>query len=377
MVYIILTNQKKNASYPYEHARFDPTTGFFQLEDGQNISRETFLTEKFFDHPLLHEPYTHQPNHLFKYEYNNLTELMSATTFICSVLIHTDNPEACKFIIQPSCLFQQQKRPQSLYFSIDYRKSSQNSINLNQLNALASKLLGEPFHFSEDLIFQHHFSIKNLPHTINGDALYQDPTATCQLLKTPIPYEKYELRYIHPIIGFGVFSRLPLKKGDFIGIYTGIQSYSKGKNLNYSFTTKDKSATTYVHALHAGNLTRFINHAPKVNPKAPSPFLSANIKALHYQRHGLHFIVFEASQDIPAGEQLLVSYGERYFPTEKNIRFKSNGKLAHQNKYARNKIFALKAMAEQGIQAAQIYLLKRLVIITTAILTLIGAMHLI
>jgi hypothetical protein len=377
LINITLTNHKKTALYPYKHVVFNVETKLFELEDGQSIQQSELFKNKQFSHPLFNEPYTPASNFQYDYQYNHITELMYATTFICTVLIHTHNPSACHFTIKPSATFQPTKCPETIHISTNHHKKANQSISLNQLNSLISTLSNTPFYFSNDTILYDSYTLKNFPHTIDGDALYSPSTELFQILNTLHQCDAYELRYIHPMLGFGVFSRENIKKDQFISLYSGIQTHAREKKLNYSFKIHKKKSTAYIHASQFGNLTRFINHAPDLT--APQ-FLTANIKTTQYQLNGLTFVMYKAAKDILAGEQLLLNYGDAFFTNEKSTPFKANGKLTLSKiikPAPAKKISDLRIMANHGIHAAQIYFKKRIILIATIFFVALRVTHLI
>ena len=376
MVHITLTNHHENTAYPYQSIIFDTATHLFKLEDDCHITQNQLLDKNNFSHPLLDEPYTPTPDSKFKYDYNSLTEAMYITTFICAALINTSNSDACQFEIQPSPTFQKNKLPENIHLSINKNQASKQTIALEQFNDLISQLYKKNFQYSNDLIINDTVTLENLPDAINGDALYTPPRPEIlQLFNASHVHDTYELRYIDVIMGFGVFSRVNIKQGDFIGIYCGTQTHVKEKNLHYSFSftnnIKKKPSKTYIHALLSGNITRFVNHAPDKTNKSHR-LLSANLKATQHQLQGLTCIAFQATENISPGEQLLIDYGQIYFNKNKVFRFKRNNKPIYGlsfNPFSNSKrnLIALKAMASHNIQAAKHYFLKRLLIITACI----------
>jgi hypothetical protein len=376
LVNITLTNHHKNTAYPYQHICFNVETRLFKLEDDHHVTRQELLNKNIFSHPIFDEPYTPTTDLKFQYDYNNLIEAMYITTFICTVLINTNKPDACEFKIQPSASFQKNKRPENIYFSINKHQQSKQAITVEQLNHLISTLYGTDFQYSNDLIVKQTITLKNLPDEINGDTLYLPPNPQLlTLFHQTQTCDAYELRYIDSVMGFGVFSRKNIKKGDFIGVYCGTQTHKKGDNLHYSFSitrnVNQKPSKFYTHALLSGNITRFVNHAPSQKKKSHR-FLSANLKSTRHQLQGLTCIAFQAQQDIAAGEQLLIDYGGIYFQNKKSIRFKKNNKPIyglHIKPFLHSKqnLLILKAMANQNIHAAKQYFFKRLFTITMLI----------
>lgn len=124
-----------------------------------------------------------------------------------------------------------------------------------------------------------------------------------------------ELRLINETVGWGLFAGVDLAAGDFIGEYTGdIQlscdadpeekwngHYLSDFSWNYPDEMPD-GRELEITALKAGNELRFVNHS-----------FSPNLVVDHTVVGGFFRTFFKASQNISAGEQLLVDYGEAYW----------------------------------------------------------------
>ncbi len=353
-------NNRQNESYPYRRVWFDVETGRFLLED----ETELHLSEKKFTHPLLQEPYTEADDFEFKYEYRDFSELMYAMRFMCTVLLNTRHPQTCQFTIQPAADFQKAPLPESVYFSIHHRKAAKEKLSVEQLNRLVSTLSGKSFQYSNDQLLRYHMTLKDLPEVIDVDELYTSQIEMQQILDNLKHCDAYELRYIDSMLGFGVFSRTQIQAGSIMSLYSGIQTYTREKRLDYSFTMPRHPSNVYIHASEFGNLTRFINHAAE-----------ANVKAVQYQVNGVTFVLFEAKRDIEAGEQLLVDYGGQFFEGEPVTLFKPNGKIAYQSKpktFSKRNLMTLRVMANQGVRAASAYFWKRLFVITVLLGVILG-----
>lgn len=65
--------------------------------------------------------------------------------------------------------------------------------------------------------------MEELPSLVDGDGLYHSDVGIIELLKVPIDFKRYELRYISTAIGFGVFSKETINKGEIISFYSGVK----------------------------------------------------------------------------------------------------------------------------------------------------------
>lgn len=368
MVNITLSNQNPHSQH--QKVSININTGLCYFNDNQEIPLKHLINTLDFTHPLLTEKFTQTSDHVFHYEYDNIDELRYSGIYVYSRLIRADKPLACTFKINPSPLFQHSKFAQDIYFSINRHQLAKESIHIKQLEDLTHHLLGTKFVFSEDLIIDDQFTIADLPPFVDGDSLYITNDKLVTLLKTPSTFSRYELRYISPEIGFGVFSKKTIKKEDIISIYSGVKTIRKPDSLSFSFIAKQDCFMMYLDASQYGNITRFINHAPTHNSEHSLSLIEANVKANTYSLNGIEVIVYSACKEILPGEQLLVDYGQAFFEGMDLFRFKTNGRPINTNKKfiwsnIQEKINHMKIMARHGVKKAQIYLLARVFIIIT------------
>lgn len=116
------------------------------------------------------------------------------------------------------------------------------------------------------------------------------------------------LRWISDVVGYGVFAGQDIKKGDFIGEYSGVlrEVQKSSDNLDYAwYYSLDgvDGKKLVVDGKKQGNELRFINHAKNPN----------TIRIDVLGKDGIFHVVYIASKDIKKDEQLTVSYGEGYF----------------------------------------------------------------
>ena len=381
MVTITLTNN--NLDSKDDKVTINVNTGACFLSDKREVPLHQFIKQGDFVHPLLLEPFTSSSDYVFHYEYNNIRELFYSAIFVYKTLLHVDNPSLCVFKINPSLNFHHNKLPEGLYFSIDGNKSASELISINQLNRIVSALLRETFEYSEDLIINDSFTVEDLPESVNGDLFYPSEVPFFEVFDNPADLSRFELRYINPIIGFGVFSKTLIKNEELLGVYSGVKRVKLPISLNFSYKSDEDSLNMILDARSSGNITRFINHAPNPdnNEKSADSLdrLFANTKSSIYYINGLSFIVYFAIRDIMPGEQLLVDYGSLYFKEYSPIRFKTNGrplKIKNFKKMSKKRLAHLRIMANYGVQKAQRYLQFRLLLIISIICILMASLHL-
>lgn len=356
MVSLLLTNHHSNKAL--KHATLDISTGLVTLSDERELKNIQALEQEHFSHPLLLEPYTPSPNHQFSYTYDDLDGLLYTAIFIYVALMRTDKPDLCQFTIRPSAQFKSTRLAGDLHLSLNHQKASTSTIRLEQLNRFISKSLGLPFFFSDDIIIhEDQLTLNALPETIQADALYKAPSETRCLLTAPIHLEAYELRYIHPLMGFGVFARSRIKKNTIISVYSGIKMLNFLRRPSYTYGRKLDTLNLRTDAEQQGNLTRFINHAPATIQSKYR--CTANIKNERHCLNGIEFVVYTAKREIQPGEQLLTDYQASYFNATKPLYFTKKGRFIRP-KYKRppeqSKVEHMRFMASEGIQAARRYL---------------------
>jgi hypothetical protein len=124
------------------------------------------------------------------------------------------------------------------------------------------------------------------------------------------------IRYIDPILGYGVFTNQKFEPGDFVSEYTGVLKkhrlfFKEGNNyLFYYYIKKKWNSSYFVDAGDCGNYSRFINHSDK-----------GNLEPLYVLSGGVIHILLVATKRIPIGGQLCYDYGDIYWKKrEKPLR---------------------------------------------------------
>ncbi len=116
------------------------------------------------------------------------------------------------------------------------------------------------------------------------------------------------VQWIDSLWGFGLFANSSIKKGTYIGEYTGNvrRLYRTSPNHNaycFHYPTRFWSVKYYViDSLREGNQMRFANHSdnPTMEPKCAVD-------------RGLLHLIFFTLKDIESGEQLTFNYGEDFW----------------------------------------------------------------
>jgi len=378
LVTVALSN--KNTESKYHHAVIDMVTGKCVLDDKHQVDKKE-LFNLGFHHPLIIEQTKKTAGNVYYYEYNGIDGLLQCARYVYSSLLQAGNPAECNFKISPSSFFEPPRVPESIYLSIDSQKHAQECISTEQLEQIVAHISGYPFTFLEGMIIDEEFTMQDLPKSVDGDSLYTGDIELLALLKAPFNSERFELRYISPGMGFGVFTREVIKKGENIFFYGGVKKNGNThdvENVSYAFDSKLDCLKMFIDAREYGNIARFVNHAP--NPGAKNKLkqkgflLEANVNTTSNYLNGIEVVVFTANKDISKGEQLLVDYGSKYFKAGSMNRFKLNGKLSmkiFKNK-KQKQLADIRVMANHGVQKAQQYLLFRMLAIVAAVAVLMG-----
>ncbi len=116
------------------------------------------------------------------------------------------------------------------------------------------------------------------------------------------------IKPVNDKIGYGVFTLKNLKKGTFIGEYTGLlRKRRKRKDAKNSYCFEYiigeyKKTPFTIDAKKQGNFTRFMNHRQKGNCDSFLVFHKGVMKVILY-----------TNQDVKEGEELCYDYGEDYW----------------------------------------------------------------
>lgn len=384
MLNITLTN--KNQQSNDRTVIVNIATGLCTFSDKREIELKHLIRDSDFSHPLLTENFSQTSetsDRGYHYEYDDLDGLLYSGIYVYSTLLHADKPLSCRFKINPSTAFQRTQFAPEIYLSMNTHQLARQTLLITQFEEMISEIMGYQFKFSEDYVIDTSFTIADLPKSINADALYNADVKLVELLKTPNDFSRYELRYISPRIGFGVFSKDAIQKGDIISFYTGVKTHKSISSQKYAFCSNLDCLNLDLDARQHGNIARFINHAPSLNESkisSSSTLLGANIAAVNHYLNGLLMVAYTATEAILPGEQLLVDYGEKYFQRHPMFRFKTNGKLMDTSKHVMRshspqKIMHLTIMASHGVKKAQVYLAIRMFCIAAAIALLFVAIQ--
>lgn len=115
------------------------------------------------------------------------------------------------------------------------------------------------------------------------------------------------IRYVDPVLGWGVFANRDFKKMEFIAEYTGMLRRSKWRDRKnaycFEYTLAGGVKTPYtIDAQDQGGISRYVNHSS-------SPNLLSALATMDWVSH----VVLIASEPIQKGEQLCYDYGSDYW----------------------------------------------------------------
>lgn len=116
-----------------------------------------------------------------------------------------------------------------------------------------------------------------------------------------------EIKWVNPIVGYGVFAKEGFPFFTYVGEYVGIVRKLEIKkdalnNYLFNYLIGSQGTPWVIDAEKKGNFTRFINHSSQ--PNMGSKWLISN---------GMAHLIFYANQRIRAGEQLTIDYGPHYW----------------------------------------------------------------
>lgn len=108
--------------------------------------------------------------------------------------------------------------------------------------------------------------------------------------------------------GYGVFAKKDLKRGSFIGNYSGVlrkhkKSLDRKNGYCFEYQTGESKKTPFtVDAKYLGNHTRFINHGS-----------SPNLALFNAYLMGITHIILMTKRDVKRDEELTYDYGPDYW----------------------------------------------------------------
>lgn len=124
--------------------------------------------------------------------------------------------------------------------------------------------------------------------------------------------QRFYVKFIDENKGFGLFSQVPIRKNDVLGLYTGVIT-SEFDDTDYLWTypsvIKDKNGRQVevgIDAKYSGNWFRFVNDGPES---------LLNVEGIWVLHDGLWHMFYVASRHIAPHEELLISYGDAYWQT--------------------------------------------------------------
>ncbi|MFI4919888.1 MAG: hypothetical protein ACHP65_10080, partial [Legionellales bacterium] len=211
MVKILLNNQMPDS--PSKTVIIDLSLGTCLINNNETINMNQ-LHELEFSHPLLSQAGLSKSKGLYCHSYDDLDGLLASAQCVYATLIKAKNPSNCHFNIKPSAHYFHLKKLYQLHLSLEHHKTAKEFIGTDQLNNIVTHLTHSKFQFHDSILINQTYSFTCLPELINGDDLYKTNSTIEQQLKQPADFEKYELRYINRLIGFGLYARASIKKDD-------------------------------------------------------------------------------------------------------------------------------------------------------------------
>lgn len=120
------------------------------------------------------------------------------------------------------------------------------------------------------------------------------------------------VKYVSPIVGFGIFANRDFKKMEFIAHYSGKvrkrKRSDKGNAYCFEYTLSSGVKTPFtIDAQDVGSIGRLINHSQ-------NPNLTSALATIDW----LNYVIFITKRPISKGEQLFYDYGDAYWVKREN-----------------------------------------------------------
>lgn len=115
------------------------------------------------------------------------------------------------------------------------------------------------------------------------------------------------IRYIDPVLGWGVFANRDFRKMEFIAEYTGVLRKHRRRDRKnaycFEYTLASGVKTPYtIDAQEKGSIGRYLNHSKK-----------ANVLSALATREFINHLILIAAEPIRKGDQLCYDYGSDYW----------------------------------------------------------------
>ncbi len=120
-------------------------------------------------------------------------------------------------------------------------------------------------------------------------------------------HPKVFVKWIDPIVGYGLFAKEDIAQYSYVGSYTGVVKRRQSKkdlsnDYIFGYVCGPLETPFVIDAQYQGNFTRFINHND-----------SPNLNSTWMISKGICHIILYATQFIPKGSQLTYDYGPYYW----------------------------------------------------------------
>jgi uncharacterized protein len=161
-------------------------------------------------------------------------------------------------------------------------------------------------------------NLENTPYYIENKKLFQDLSLRYQEDLEKNNMASIYIKQVNRKLGLGVFAAEKIPKDAFIGEYTGVvqvptsnagrEMGQGGYESDFSWYYLDQiegAPELEINGRLEGNEMRFVNHSENYN-----------VDVEHMLFHGHWVIFFKAARTIQKDEQLLISYGEKYWDND-------------------------------------------------------------
>ncbi len=168
-------------------------------------------------------------------------------------------------------------------------------------------------------IFKNHSDYQDcMRNQSQFQAIAQDRSATNNMI----------IQRINPIVGYGIIAGKNFKRGDYLGLYAGEIKLNLGEDdSDYSFACGSiipDCPELIIDAQKKRNELAFINGSQHHSNCEARNFLVPT---------GEKRLIYQATQDIKSGQEILADYGDFYWATHRRSTYQELGVLPQAKKY--------------------------------------------
>ncbi|KAJ3116716.1 hypothetical protein HDU96_008955 [Phlyctochytrium bullatum] len=187
-----------------------------------------------------------------------------------------------------------------------------------------------PKQFFTNADLEEYFAVKYIPrtevdpviarfveaHKITNDELYTSDPETAERWRQNLEWylaapvkddERFYIKWVSKEKGYGLYTAYDITKGSVVSICSGVLTNNTASDYVWSYPSEiyddnGEQIDVGIDARFKGNWARFVNHDE--NP---------NSEVIYVMYNNLWHVVYIASEFIPRGQEVLISYGPQYW----------------------------------------------------------------